>query len=80
MGSEPRAPLEPLFLFCALVLRQHSNRLCIERDHPSTSFALRWPNSNGVRDFDYALDNGELLSLEIKVAPAESKHFTPAHA
>jgi hypothetical protein len=62
------------------VLRQHSDRLRIECDHPSTSFALRWPNSNRVRDLDHALDDRDLLGLEIDIAPAESKYFTPAHA
>jgi hypothetical protein len=33
-----------------------------------------------VRDLDHALDDRDLLGLEIDIAPAESKYFTPTHA
>jgi hypothetical protein len=78
--SEPPSPLEPLLFFCSLVLRQHSDGLGVERDHPSTPLALWRPNSYSVSDLDHTLDNRELLSLEIEVAPAETEHLASAHA
>jgi len=33
-----------------------------------------------VSDLDYTLDNGELLTLEIEVAPAKTEHLASAHA
>ena len=69
-----------LNFFGPLVFGQHSDRLGVKCDHPSTSLALRRPHPDRVRNLDHALDDGELLALEIDVTPTYPQHLAATHA
>ena len=61
--SKLGAPPASLYFFSPPMFGQHSDRLGIECDHPSTTLALRRPYPHRVGYFDHALNDRELVAL-----------------
>ena len=78
--SKLGAPPASLCFFRPSVLCQHGDRFGIECDHSSTTFALRRPYPHRVAHLDYALDDRELVALEIDIAPTQPEHLAATHA